>query len=147
MAQRRPAARAASEARDRILDHHAALGRQLQPLPGAVEALGVGLACANVLRCDDLGEMGPESGELEDQIDLASQGARHDGKLKAIERGVLDEVRDARHQPHRGSDRSLVLGMLAGDGFAQSAASSIGRPMRSKVNRKHSRSSKPRYSR
>ncbi len=62
MAQRRPAARAAFRPRYRILHHHAAPGRELQLFPRPIEALRIGLAGTDVLRRDDLGEMGAQAG-------------------------------------------------------------------------------------
>src|SRR5215213_2247365 len=107
------------QSRQRILDHHAAVGCEGERGPRAVVALWVRLAGGHVLGGHDLAEVRPQAGQLEHELDLPAQGTAHDGELKAVERRVLDERLDTRHQPHRAADRPLVVGVLPLDRLEQ----------------------------
>ena len=83
MAQRRPAARAAASPGSESSITTQRLGRELQRRARPVVALRIGLAGAHVLRGDDLGEVRPQAGELEHQLDLAPERARYDRRAES----------------------------------------------------------------
>ena len=88
------------EAGQGILHHDAPPAASSSASRARLKPWGSGLQAATSSAATISPKCGAQAGELEHQLDLPPERAGHDGEPIALDRGRLDELGRARHQPH-----------------------------------------------